>query len=180
MSYEYFASSLPDLRFGEKPPMTPEEFAASAAGVLSDADCTALGALLSGDWSDHPFVVRWRDRETQLRNAVARRRAARLEASGRGGVDDSRAADRPHGGWSADVEAGVDAAFQEPDPLARHRALARLRWDQALEIAGTDPFSSSAVLAWAVRLLVDADLASFDAGKGMAKLDAASSGGARG
>ena len=83
--------------------------------------------------------------------------------------------ERPHGGWRASIETGVAAAYQEPDPLARHRALARLRWDIASELAGGNPFSADAVLAWAVKLLVNADLAAADSEKGLAKFDAAAS-----
>ena len=77
MSYEYFASSLPALKFGDPPPFGPAELLAAASGVLSGPDFAALDALLSGAESEHPFAVAWRDCETQLRNAVARRRAAR-------------------------------------------------------------------------------------------------------
>ena len=164
MSYEYFASTLPSFAFGAPPPMAPEALLAAAEGNLGAADLAALGALLSDGPSDHPFVTAWRDRETQLRNAVARARAARL-----GEADASRWL-RPHGGWSAAVEAGVAAAFQEPDPLRRHRALARLRWDQTLELAGLDPFSAAAVLAYAVRLRIAADLAKADEEQGLARL----------
>jgi len=171
--YEYFASTLPSFAFGAPPPMSAEELRAAAEGNLRAADLAALDALLSGAPSDHPFVAAWRDRDTQLRNAVARARAARGAASGgassAGGEGAARWL-RPHGGWSAAVESGVSAAFQEPDALRRHRALARLRWDQATELAGLDPFSSAAVLAYAVRLVLAADLAKADEEAGLERL----------
>ena len=80
--YEYFASTLPSFAFGAPPPMSAEELRAAAEGNLRAADLAALDALLSGGPSDHPFVAAWRDRDTQLRNAVARARAARGAASG--------------------------------------------------------------------------------------------------
>lgn len=182
MSYEYFASSLPAMRFGEKPPMEPGELLASACGVLSGEDFAALSAVFSGAESGHPFVAAWRDCETQLRNAVARRRAARRASSSPSGAPSDAASrfERPHGGWCAAIESGVAAAWQEPDPLARHRALARLRWDVASELAGPDAFSPSAVLAWAVKLLVARDLAAVDGEAGLAKLDAAATAAAAG
>lgn len=171
--YEYFASTLPSFAFGAPPPMTAEELRAAAEGNLRPADLAALDALLSGAPSDHAFVIAWRDRDTQLRNAAARARAARGAASGSAsaaGGDGASRWLRPHGGWSAAVESGVAAAFQEPDALRRHRALARLRWDQATELAGLDPFSSSAVLAYAVRLVLAADLAKADEESGLERL----------
>ena len=173
MSYEYFAATLPMLAFGAPPPMAAEDLRAAAEGNLKSADLAALDALLSGAPSDHPFVIAWRDRDTQLRNAVARARAARARGadspSSPGGEGAARWL-RPHGGWSAGVESGVAAAFQEPDALRRHRALARLRWDLAGEVAGLDPFSSSAILAYAVRLVLAADLEKADADAGLARL----------
>ena len=65
---------------------------------------------------------------------------------------------------------GVSAAFPEKDPLRRHAALARLRWDAAVDLAGLNPFSAEAVLAYAVRLLVAAELAKADADAGLARL----------
>ncbi|MBQ9726633.1 MAG: DUF2764 family protein [Kiritimatiellae bacterium] len=163
--YEYFASTLPSFAFGAPPPMAPEELLAAAQTCLAAADSAALGALLSGAPSGHPFVVAWRDRDAQLRNAVARARAAKA----RGAADASRWL-RPHGGWSGAVESGVAAAFQEPDPLRRERALARLRWDQAGELAGLDPFSAAAVLAYAVRLQIAETLAKADEAAGLERL----------
>ena len=160
--YEYFASTLPSFAFGAPPPMAPERLLAAAEGNLKAADFAALGALLLDAPSDHPFVVAWRDRDAQLRNAVARARATQ-------GADASRWL-RAHGGWSAAVESGGAAAFQEPDPLRRDRAIARLRWDQANELAGLDPFSAAAVLAYAVRLSIAADLAKADETAGLARL----------
>ena len=170
--YEYFAATLPMLSFGAPPPMAAEDLRAAAEGNLKAADLAALDALLSGAPSDHPFVVAWRDRDTQLRNAVARARAARLQKNAAGAANSADASRwlRPHGGWSAGVESGVAAAFQEPDALRRHRALARLRWDQATELAGLDPFSSAAVLAYAVRLVLAADLAKADEEAGLERL----------
>ena len=165
MSYEYFASTLPSFSFGAPPPMEAAALLASAEGNLSAKDFAALAALLSDGPSDHPFVRAWRDRETQLRNAVARARAARL-----GGAEAAARWTRPHGGWSVALETGVAAAFQEKDPLRRHAALARLRWDAAVDLAGLNPFSAEAVLAYAVRLLVAADLAKADADAGLARL----------
>ena len=172
MSYEYFAASLPSFAFGAPPPMAAEDLRAAAEGNLRAEDLAALDALLSGAPSDHPFVVAWRDRDTQLRNAVARARAARLQRNAAGAANSADASRwlRPPGGWRAGVESGVAAAFQEPDALRRHRALARLRWDQAGELAGLDPFSAAAVLAYAVRLVLAADLGKADADAGLARL----------
>ena len=178
MSYEYFASSLPLLKFGEKPPFPLETLLTMAEGVLEEKDFAALKAIAGGGESDHPFVVAWRDCETEIKNAVAKKRAARFGAGGR---DSGRSTGeavvqaRPHGGWHSSVESGVAAAFQQPDPLARHMSLLRLKWDLAQELAGLEPFGAAAVLAWAVRLGIAAHIASIDAAGGLEKFVSASS-----
>lgn len=60
MSYEYFASSLPLLRFGQKPPVASSEIAEKAEGVLGGEDLEALRAVVGGGESGHPFVAAWR------------------------------------------------------------------------------------------------------------------------
>lgn len=167
MGYPYFASTLPTQDFGAPPVLTADAFRGLAENNLSKADLAALDALLSGGASDHPFVVAWRDLDTQIRNAIARQRAARID-----GADASKYL-RPHGGWSCAAEEAVAAAFAETDPLDRQRALLRVRWNAVGDLAGLDPFSSASVLAYAVRLAIAAELAAFDAEKGAARLRAA-------
>lgn len=167
MGYPYFAATLPTQDFGAPPVLTADAFRSLAENNLSKADFAALDALLSGGESGHPFVVAWRDRDTQIRNAVARQRASRID-----GADATKYL-RPHGGWSCAAEEAVAAAFAETDPLDRQRALLRVRWNALEELAGLDPFSSSAVLAYAVRLVIAAEYAAFDAEKGAARLRAA-------
>ena len=165
MSYEYFAASLPSLRFGAPPPMAVAAFRDAARANLAADDFAALDAALAG--RDGPgFAGAWRALDGQLRNAVARARAAK-----RG--EDAAKWLRPHAGWSAAAEQGVAAAFQEADPLKRHFALERLRWDLAGEAAGLDPFSAAAVCAYGVRLAILERLAAVDAEAGLARLQRA-------
>ena len=173
MSYEYFAASLPALRFGAPPPMEPAALLESARANLAPGDFAALEAVLAG--RDGPgFAAAWHALDSQIRNAVARARAARRNAAAGAGNPGSDAGRflRPHAGWSASAERGVSAAFGETDPLERHLALARLRWDLAGEEArvGLDPFSAAAVCAYGVRLSILADLAKNDPTAGLARL----------
>ena len=169
MSYEYFASSLPALRFGAPPPMDPAALLDAARANLSAGDFAALEAATAG--RDGPgFAGTWHAIDSQLRNAVARARAAR-----RPGTDAAKFL-RPHAGWSGAVDQGVAAAFAETDPLKRHLAIEHLRWDLAGEAArtGIDPFSAAAVAAYGVRLSILAGLAKIDPDAGLARLRAAS------
>lgn len=166
MGYPYFAATLPTQEFGAPPVLTADAFRSLAENSLTKVDLAALDALLSGGESDHPFVVAWRDRDTQIRNAIARHRASRID-----GADATKYL-RSHGGWSCAAEEAVAAAFAEADPLDRQRALLRVRWDSLGDLAGLDSFSPAAVLAYAVRLTIAAEYAAFDAEKGAARLRA--------
>ncbi len=167
MSYPYFAASLPQILFDSEPPMTGEAFRDRCREQLGRADFAALRALLDDGATTHPFVCRWRDRDTQVRNAIARHRAARLGDAGA-----ATRWQRRHAGFDVATERAVDAAFQEADPLRRDTALSRLRWTLAGEIAGLDPFSVNAILAYAIRLHILLHRAAADAAQGLDRLRA--------
>ena len=116
MAYPYFAATLPVQRFGEAPEWTMETFRAECAEQLSAHDNATLLALLDGGESADPYVCAWRDIETQLRNAVARLRAARLPAGANAAPADAAKWLRPHGGWSVALEnavaVSIDAAYE--------------------------------------------------------------------
>lgn len=159
------------LSFGAPPPFPAAEFEASAETALSAKDFAAVRALGSGEECAHPWVRAYRNAETQVRNCVARERAARL-----GGDVDAERFTRQHTGWSCEIERTVQDAFREPDPAARHRALARLRWNLAEDAAGFDFSAIDAILAFRVKLGILEDLAKADAEKGGARLRAAANG----
>jgi len=88
---------------------------------------------------------RWLDGERQLRNAVARKRAATW------GV----AADpylREHDGFRVDVEDGVTRAYEAAHAMERERLLHELRWHLLDDLAGVVPWGFGAVFAYAQRL----------------------------
>jgi hypothetical protein len=163
MSYTYFAASLPALRPDAAPPFSEEEFTALCGGHLGTADLAALAALRSGGESPHKFVRKWRDFETQLRNACAALRAAKL------GVDAAKWR-RPHAGFSVAVETAAAAAFAEPDAMRRDAAIKKILWDGAEEIAGLDQFSAGAVFAYFVRLRILIDRSKAGAEAGMSRI----------
>ncbi|MBM4156327.1 MAG: DUF2764 family protein [Lentisphaerae bacterium] len=146
MNYTYLAASLPTLVFGAPPSFGVAEFRAKCEGVLSRADLAALDALLTGAPAPGVrFVAEWQARETQLRNGVARARAAHL------GVE-ARPYLRDHAGWDMSVAKAVTDAFAKPNPLEREQELDRCRWRTAEDLARFEPFGLPAVLAFAVKL----------------------------
>jgi hypothetical protein len=148
MNYEYLVASLPMLFFGDPPPFSSKAFRFRCAGVLSAADGAILEAVMDGrPAAGKAAAAQWTARETQLRNAVVRARAAKW------GVD-PRPQLRDHAGYDGSVAQAVVDAYAKPTPLEREQALDRCRWRVADEIALREPFGFGAVLAFAVKLLI--------------------------
>jgi hypothetical protein len=150
MTYYYFAATLPSLRMDEPPPIPMGSFLASCRQHLSGRDLAALDRLLSDPFdadSTDAYVYAWVNLVRQVRNAVARHRASRLQR-------DPAPYFRAHEGLDVSVETAVGEAFQKPSPLDREHALDALLWERAGELAGCDPFSRDAVLAYALRLRI--------------------------
>lgn len=145
-NYTYLAATLPMMTFGDPPPMASAEFRRTCEGIMPPADLAVLDAVLAGAAvPGHAFATGWHDRETQLRNAVARARAAHL-------ATDARAFLKDHGGWDMSVAKAVTDAFAKPNPLEREMELDRCRWHVAEDLARSEPFGLAAVLSFAVRL----------------------------
>lgn len=173
MSYPYLVSTLPMLGIDKQPPMSLEAFVELCQEQLSNADFQELEALLSEDEqpTNNSFIKEWRAAETQLRNAVARARAAKLD-----GVDANKWL-RTHSGFDVVLENGVISAFQERDPALRQKVLDQLLWDKATELAGYDEFSLKAIFAYAIQLKIcNVRSSQTDSEKGATRLTAVASG----
>lgn len=121
---DYIVASLPALAFGAPAPMTWERF-------MEIAECNDS---LGGE--------KWRDLETQLRNAMA---------EARGGTKYVR----PANGLSLYWKNRVLACFQERDIAKRDELLDRVWWDAAEELINPiSPLSKGALAAYAVRLKI--------------------------
>lgn len=129
MSVDYIVASLPTLAFGAPAPMSWEKF----LDACGDAGPKAVLELESG---------KWRDIETQLRNAVA---------EARGGAKWKREAR----GCSVYWRNRVLACFQESDVAKRDEMLDRAWWDAAGELADvSSPLGFGALCAYAARLRI--------------------------
>ena len=173
MSYYFLISSLPGISLDSKPPISLDQLRAACIDQLSAGDLQALETILEPGFSEaqhgHPFVAKWHARETQLRNASARFRAAKRQT-------DAGAYVRPHTGFDVAIEERVDDAFSESTPLAREQALDRIRWQVLDELAGPDPFSAAAVLAYGVKLQIVERWATLDSEAGQARIGTALAG----
>ena len=170
----YLVSSLPHLRFGDKPPMGAEAFRAACVGWVADDELAVIDAALenrepkAGETlrsvaSCQP-AVQWWNGEVQLRDAVVRVRAKNL------GTDAARFI-QPHDGFSVTIEKMVTDAFTRSDPMEQAMELDRARWSLVDELAVADSFGFAAVLAFAVKVRIAERWAGMDEKTGQEKVE---------
>ena len=144
----YLVSTLPYLRFGDKPSMNADAFRAACVGWLSDAELAQVDAALEDrEPAMTGCAAAWWNSEVQLRDAVVR-----VRAKNRG--TDASPFIKPYDGFSATIEKMVTDAFTRPDPLEQEMELDRARWTLVEELAVAAPFGFEAVLAFAVKVRI--------------------------
>ena len=175
MNHWYLVSSLPYLRFGDKPPMGAEAFRAACVGWVAEDELPVIDAALEnreppafaelrrGRAGISP-AVQWWNGEVQLRDAVVRVRAKNL------GTDAARFI-QPHDGFSVTIEKMVTDAFTRPDPMEQAMELDRARWSLIDELAVADSFGFTAVLAFAVKVRIAERWAGMDEEAGKEKVE---------
>jgi len=166
MNYYFFAASLPVLALDAPTPFPFDVFKALCAEHLRGRDLKGLEELEEGVRAPrHPFVRAWHDIEGQLRNALAEERASRLQK-------DAQPYLRPREGFDPAVGRAAAEAFGKTNPLQREQMLDRFRWRQLEALAGFNPFSGSALLAYGVRLKLAERWNRMSEEQGSAKADA--------
>jgi hypothetical protein len=147
MSTYYLISSLPMLSIDSQPLITAEAFLVACQAQLSADDADAAEALLRNTPSQHPFVLAWRDKDTILRNAIARARARLAD------IDAERWI-RSTEGCDTGIDLLVDDAFEQPDPLKREKEIDDARWLIAESLQGYDPMGVNVALGYAIKLTI--------------------------
>jgi hypothetical protein len=165
LAYYYLVASLPRLILGERPPITSVELARMGDGQLSQPDLADLEHIVRGrpDEVAHPGFRAYVARETQLRDALARARAARVGA-------EAAAFERPFAGFDGEVERVAAEAMALSDPLERELMLDRFRFRILDGLALPSSFDAIVVLAYAAKLLLVERWYSFEEERGAALL----------
>ena len=147
MVYAYLMASLPLLAIDKDIPMAAADFVDYCAPLLSPKDALGLQLAMEGrlDEVDHPAVRRYLAAEVQLRDAVARLRAARA------GVDPSSYL-RSFDGWDGMAEKTAAEAMSTASPLERELLLDQYRWHVLEDLSALDAFSMVAVYSYGLRL----------------------------
>jgi hypothetical protein len=164
MNYYFFVSSLPSLSLQDAPPLSLDNFAALCAEHLTKGDFKAVLALINDtpEHSDNGFVRSWTRKETMLRNAITKIRAARLRKDPAGHL-------REQADYDSYFEKAASDAFSKSTPVERELALDRFRWQQIEELEGYTFASSRAVFGYTLKLRMAERWANVDADKGSRK-----------
>jgi hypothetical protein len=162
VEYVYLVASLPTLELTTAPRISSAELLASSEGVLRPDDREDLRAVLEDRPRDvHVAALgRYLDAETQLRNHVARLRAAHVGAS-------FDAGEHPVVGYDARCASVAERAMESDDPRERELALDRLRWTLLDELAVSPPFGLQAVLAYGLKLRLAEKWTAMDEAEGL-------------
>ncbi len=165
--YYYLVASLPHLKFGTAPRLTPGEFLRRCAAQVSAADYRILAETEL--FQTRPartalaLLDRWHDRERTLRNALASARAKRLGVTAAGHPRDFR-----HDPRLAEIARHLLAL---DSPLAADEELDRLRWRFLEELAFGHYFDVEILVVYLLKLRILERRTRFDPVVGAALLD---------
>lgn len=147
--YVYFISSLPVLRFGQKPPFSCDVFLSKCAEFIPEKDFNLLKNLSdqAGNFKHNTTIKLWLDFEVMLKNELVKVRAGRKK------ID-------PLKYLRADGYAGPSmyhialAAARNPSPLEGERYLDEARWNYLDELTLGHYFDLDFLIIYAYKLLI--------------------------
>ena len=159
MSYYYFISSLPNVEFGQKPPLSEEEFLQQAALWMPKDDYDYLNEVATGSKEKHLYlpdvVKKWYDWETALRNCLVSARALKM------GIDPgkySKGTEAPE----VYVRSAVQELMKFDDQKKAEKAIDLLRWNFFGELTNAHSFDFNVALTYFLKLKILSRWAEFD------------------
>lgn len=167
MAYYYLISSLTAVSMDTKPDIPVERFISLCVEHLAPEDMLALETAMAAPSGASPggFAGAWLELDTQLRNALVLIRAERMDK-------DEAPFLRPAGTGDGIVEKTAAAAMARENPVEREQVLDGFRWSMIEELAGFDPFSADAVVAYGLKLQIAHKWAAMNDNKGREAFEA--------
>ncbi len=160
--YYYFAASLPMLRTDREVPISYASFMEKAAEQLSRKDFADLSLAVFGEKEERAslsIVREWQDYAKHLENALCTVRSERLGFSGYGREGDKS------------LEGIAENIVNNLDPLEGEKAVLSLYFDFLTSRETGSPFSSEALMIYALKLQILERMNAFDENKGRAEFD---------
>ena len=165
--YYYLVASLPHLRLGAAPRLTPGEFLRRCAAQVSAAHFRILTEVelfqVQPTGTGLALLDRWHERERALRNALAVVRANRLGIATAAHLRDFR-----HDHRLAEIARHLHTL---DSPLAADEELDRLRWRFLEELGFGHYFDVETLVVYLLKLRILERRARFDPVVGAALLD---------
>ena len=146
----YFLSSLPALRWSEKPPMTYARFMAYCTDNLGGDYAKKLSGLqlLPDEAATSPLARQWLDFESYVRNTVAECRKAKLRGQ--------KVTFTPHP--TTHLSPGDSKRLEEimamASPLERENALDLFRWKYLDDLAAAHFYDVASLEIYTLKLLL--------------------------
>jgi hypothetical protein len=145
--------------------MPSQEFRAQCAEHLSAEDVAAVEAVWEEDGgARHPALAAWGERDTEIRNAIARIRARHLQT-------DAARYLREHEDVDVSIEKAVTDAFNMGTPMDREHSIDELRWRIIDELTGVNEFDGAAIVAYALKLKLAERWAALNVERGQEQLE---------
>lgn len=162
--YYYFASTLPMLTMGKELPITYAEFMEKAREQLSRKDYRDLEKAVfssSSDSAGSSIVREWQEYSEKISRMMNAVRAEKL------GFDGYQMAS----GGEKMLEDKVRSIVEDMDPLQGERAVLGMYFDFLSTREGGSPFSSRALMIYALKLQLMERSSSFSPEKGLEEFD---------
>ena len=161
--YYYFASTLPMLVMGRETPISYEEFLASAERQLSKRDYQSLRSLSfrSDEVPSTKIAREWKDYRDKIESLIVSERAGKL---GFDGYDDAEGVDKS-------LRDRIHSIVNDLDPLEAEKAVLSIYFDFLSSREGGSPFSTEALMIYALKLQLMERAEAFSEEKGQAEFD---------
>lgn len=162
--YYYFASTLPMLVMGKEAPISYEKFLEDAKSHLTKKDYHDISSLSLDDVSSIPsssFSREWRSFHDKIESLLLKERASRL---GFEGYESDAIDDKP-------LIEKIHTIVSDMDPLEAERAILAMYFDFLSSHEGNSPFTSQAMMIYALKLQLTERSFSFSEEKGRAEFD---------
>lgn len=167
-NYYYFASSLPSLYMDKESPITYESFMKAAKDQIKEKDYRDLERVTfhpeAGSGARLPIVKEWENLIFTINEMMTEERAKKL------GLDAEK---EYKARCSRDkvLEDKVKHIVNMDNPLEAERAILSLYFDFLSEHELSDPFSTTALMIYGLKLQIKERASSFDREKGKAEFD---------
>ena len=167
-NYYYFASSLPALYMDKDAPITYESFMRSAKDQLKARDFNDLKLVTfhpeSGNGARLPIVKAWESLVFTINEMMTEERARKLGLDAEKEYKARCSNDR-------NLEDKVKRIVHLENPLEAERAVLSLYFDFLSSYELSDPFSTTALMIYGLKLQIKERASSFDEKKGRAEFD---------